>query len=136
MTTTVETQSEYRDLPLDWLVVSPTNPRKTFDEDAMQELAASIRENGVLQDLLDRKVKDGLSFSVVDHLRWDMKQIFDMAVAEGHVQRNPALLLFTPKEAKKPVRRVMTMEEVQICFGAIDRRPVPSLGFQEILNEP
>jgi len=54
MTTTVETQSEYRDLPLDWLVVSPTNPRKTFDEAAMQELAASIRENGVLQPLLVR----------------------------------------------------------------------------------
>ena len=54
MTTTVQTQSEYRDLPLDWLVVSLTNPRKTFDEDAMQELAASIRENGVLQPLLVR----------------------------------------------------------------------------------
>jgi hypothetical protein len=39
MTTTVQIQSEYRDLPLDWLVVSPTNPRKTFDQDAMQELA-------------------------------------------------------------------------------------------------
>jgi integrase len=75
-----------------------------------------------LQDLLDRKVKDGLSFSVVDHLRWDMKSVFDMAVAEGHIQRNPALLLFTPKDAKKPVRRVMTMKEVQTCFGALDRR--------------
>lgn len=75
-----------------------------------------------LQDLLDRKVKDGLSFSVVDHLRWDMKQVFDMAVAEGHIQRNPALLLFTPKDAKKPVRRVMTMQEVQTCFGALERR--------------
>jgi ParB family chromosome partitioning protein len=54
MTVTVQTQSEYCDLPLDWLVVSPTNPRKTFDEDAMKELAASIRENGVLQPLLVR----------------------------------------------------------------------------------
>src|ERR1700721_135926 len=54
MTTTVHTQSEYRDLPLDWLVISPTNPRKTFDEAAMQELAASTRENGVLQPLLVR----------------------------------------------------------------------------------
>jgi ParB family chromosome partitioning protein len=54
MTTTVQTQSEYRDLPLAWLVISPTNPRKTFDEDAMQERAASIRENGVLQPLLVR----------------------------------------------------------------------------------
>lgn len=75
-----------------------------------------------LQDLLDRKVKDGLSFSVVDHLRWDMKQVFDMAVAEGHIERNPALLLFTPREAKKPVHRVMTMKEVQIYFGALERR--------------
>ncbi len=54
MNTTVQTLSKYRDLPLDWLVVSPTNPRKTFDEAAMQELAASIRENGVLQPLLVR----------------------------------------------------------------------------------
>jgi ParB family chromosome partitioning protein len=54
MTITIQSQSEYRDLPLDWLVVSPTNPRKTFDEDAMRELAASIRENGVLQPLLVR----------------------------------------------------------------------------------
>ncbi len=62
------------------------------------------------------KAQAGLSFSVVDHLRWDLKQIFDMAVAEGHVERNPALLLFTPKEAAKPVRRVMTMKEVQTLF--------------------
>ena len=39
-----------------------------------------------------------------------------MALAEGLVTRNPALLLFTPKEAAKPVRRVMTMKEVQICL--------------------
>ena len=45
-----------------------------------------------------------------------------MAVAEGQVERNPALLLFTPKEAKKPVRRAMTIKEVQICFGVLDQR--------------
>jgi hypothetical protein len=42
------------------------------------------------------KTRAGLSFSTVDHLRWDLKQIFDMAIAEGHIVRNPALLLFTP----------------------------------------
>jgi integrase len=88
-----------------------------FDD---RELSGFRRDE--LQDVLDRKVKDGLSFSVIDHLRWDMKQVFDMAVAEGHIERNPALLLFTPKEAKKPVRRVMTMREVQMCFGALDQR--------------
>ena len=86
-----------------------------------RELSSFRRDE--LQDLLDLKAKkDELSFSVVDHLRWDMKQIFDMAVAEGQVERNPALLLFTPREAKKPIRRAMNMKEVQICFGALDQR--------------
>jgi integrase len=86
-----------------------------------RELSGFRRDE--LQDLLDLKAnKDALSFSVVDHLRWDMKQIFDMAVAEGQVVRNPALLLFTPREAKRPVHRAMTIKEVQICFGALDLR--------------
>lgn len=52
-----------------------------------RELSGFKRDE--LQDLLDGKAQT-LSFSVVDHLRWDLKQIFDMAVAEGHVERNPA----------------------------------------------
>lgn len=86
-----------------------------------RELSSFRRDE--LQDLLDAKAKqDGLSFSVVDHLRWDMKQVFDMAVAEGQIARNPALLLFTPREARKPVHRVMTMKEVQTYFAVLDMR--------------
>ena len=66
MTTTVQVQaqSEYRDLPIDWLVESPTNPRQTFDEDAMKELSESIRANGVLQPLLVRP-KSERQFEIV-----------------------------------------------------------------------
>ena len=59
MTNTVEVQSEYRDLPIDWLVESPTNPRQIFDDGGLQELAASIRANGVLQPLLVRPRAEG-----------------------------------------------------------------------------
>jgi hypothetical protein len=52
-----------------------------------------------LQSFLDSKAQRGLSFSTVDHLRWDLKQILDMAVAEGYLRRNPAELLFTPRLA-------------------------------------
>jgi integrase len=89
---------------------------------AFRERELSSFKRDELQDVLDAKVKADLSFSVVDHLRWDMKQIFDMAVAEGHAVRNPALLLFTPRDAKKPVRRVMTLKEVQIHFGVFEQR--------------
>jgi integrase len=80
-----------------------------------RELAGFTRDE--LQDLLDRKAgAESLSFSMVDHLRWDIKQVFDMALAEGYIERNPALLLFTPKEAAKPKRETMTIAEVQTCF--------------------
>ena len=74
-----------------------------------------------LQALLDRKGQT-LSFSVVDHLRWDLKQIFDMAVAEGYLRRNPAALLFTPRECRRAATRVMTVEEVRQLFSVLDVR--------------
>lgn len=88
---------------------------------AFRDLSKFRRDD--LQEYLDVKAKwEKLSFSMVAHLRWDLKQIFDLAVSEGIVERNPALLLFVPREAKKPVRRAMTIEEVQTMFGAVGQR--------------
>jgi ParB family chromosome partitioning protein len=54
MTTAVEMQSEYRNLPLLSLTESPANPRRSFDETSLNELADSIRSQGVLSPLLIR----------------------------------------------------------------------------------
>ena len=56
MTTAVPTQSEYRNLPLDNLIESNINPRRIFDETALNELAESIRTQGVLSPLLVRPI--------------------------------------------------------------------------------
>jgi len=79
-------------------------------------------EREELQSFLDRKAAKGLSFSTVDHLRWDLHQIFSLAVEEGHIRKNPARLLVTPKNAPTPSKSVMTMEEVQQCFSIPDVR--------------
>lgn len=75
-----------------------------------------------LQAFLDRKGAAGLSFSTVDHLRWDLKQIFEMAVSEGLVGKNPAQLLFTPRDCPQPATRIMTVEEVRKLFLVLDTR--------------
>lgn len=85
-----------------------------------RELTSFKRDE--LQALLDEKAHAGLSFSTVDHLRWDIKQIFDMALSEGHVEHNPALLLYTPRDAGRAARSVMNIQEVQMCFAALDQR--------------
>jgi ParB family chromosome partitioning protein len=58
MSKTITVISEYRNLPLVQLQESPTNPRRRFDERAMEELAASVRSQGVLQPLLVRVLDD------------------------------------------------------------------------------
>ena len=75
-----------------------------------------------LQDFLDRREADGLSYSTVAHLRWDMRQIFRMAVAEGFIQRNPADLLFVPRGCPRPNTRDMTADEVMLMFSVLDLR--------------
>ena len=52
----VKSLQEYVSVPLAELVESSTNPRKTFDEEKLGELAESIRSKGVLSPLLARKV--------------------------------------------------------------------------------
>ena len=75
-----------------------------------------------LQDYLDGKAEAGLSYSTVAHLRWDLKQIFDMAVSEGYIERNPAELLFIPKEATRAETRRMNLEEVRRFFAVLELR--------------
>jgi ParB family chromosome partitioning protein len=57
-TEVVAIASEYRDLPVAQLQESPTNPRRRFDARALEELAASIRTQGLLQPLLVRTLDD------------------------------------------------------------------------------
>lgn len=47
-------------VPVDGLAANPNQPRKTFNNEGLEELAASIRENGILQPILVRRVEAGL----------------------------------------------------------------------------
>ena len=59
-----------RNIPLDRIAPNPDQPRMTFDEDALAELAASITEHGVLHP----------GFDPLDHVL-----IVDVAVHRGLV---------------------------------------------------
>ncbi len=47
-----ERMSELRHIPLSSIEADPDQPRKVFDEDTIQELAASIQEHGLLQPIV------------------------------------------------------------------------------------
>jgi len=60
-----------RDVPLDRISPNPGQPRMNFDESALAELAASIREHGVLQPVLVRPVGQPRHYQLVaGERRW------------------------------------------------------------------
>ena len=92
-------------------------------------LVGSLGEQGItaitreeLQKLLDKKARS-LSDSVVTHLRFRLRSIFDLALSEGAVDRNPATTLYTPKHCK-PARskKVLTPEDLAAMSGVLDFR--------------
>src|SRR3954452_9996837 len=58
------------ELPIDSLSPNPNQPRVHFDEEALSELAASIRAIGVLQPVLARDMGGGLYQLVAGERRW------------------------------------------------------------------
>ena len=48
-------EEEVQELPIDELRVNPYQPRKTFNEESLQELSESIKEHGVFQPIIVKK---------------------------------------------------------------------------------
>ncbi len=68
-----EVQSPSDEIALELIETNPYQPRKEFDEDALEELAESIRQHGVLQPLLVRVVNGGYQL-IAGERRWRAAQ--------------------------------------------------------------
>ena len=62
--------SGLRDVPVDAVVPNPHQPRTHFDEHALEELAASIREHGLLQPLVVTELVSGDYQLIAGERRW------------------------------------------------------------------
>ena len=89
---------------------------RSFDDRSL----ASFNDDE-LQAFLDSKAKAGLSYIVVAHLRWDLRQIFRLAAAKGAVALNPAEDLHIPS-AYLGDSRVMDFDDVPRFFSVLGPR--------------
>ena len=79
------------DLPIDSIIPNPHQPRVHFDEESLAELAASIREIGVLQPVLVRPVGDGAFELVAGERRWRAARRAGLAVIPAIVRNTDDL---------------------------------------------
>jgi integrase len=98
-----------------------TESRMTHHLAEFRETTLQTMTPKTLQAFLSRKA-DELSRSVVAHLRWDLRAVFKLAVAEGFARRDPTAALYTPKGAAVEPTRVLTRKEVAHYIAALDMR--------------
>jgi ParB family transcriptional regulator, chromosome partitioning protein len=71
----VTRDEELRELPVELIAPSPTQPRRRFDQEALQALASSLGERGVLQPVLVRPRPGGTYELVAGERRWRAARI-------------------------------------------------------------
>lgn len=72
--TPVNTEGKVWQVPIDKLASGQFQPRKSFEKEALQELAQSIKENGILQPIIARKIAGGRLEIVAGERRWRAAQ--------------------------------------------------------------
>ena len=67
---TEEERKNAADMPLDKIYANPNQPRKNFDEQALKELADSIREHGVIMPIVVNDNDDGTYMIIAGERRF------------------------------------------------------------------
>ncbi len=80
-----------RELPLDVITPGPYQPRSIFDEDRLEELAESIRHQGVIQPVVVRATGDNEFQLIAGERRWRGAQM-------AGIEKIPAIIRDVPDE--------------------------------------
>lgn len=123
---------ELRELPVAEIRPNPNQPRKRFDEEALQALADSLGERGVLQPVLVRPVPGGYEL-VAGERRWRAAQAAGLRVIPAIVRDRDdaatledALVENVARENLNPVEEARAIaglvEELGLTREAVGRR--------------
>jgi len=75
-----------RNVPVDRIEPNPAQPRMIIDPTALRELAASVREHGVLQPILVRPLEEGRYQLVAGERRWRAARLAQQATVPAMIE--------------------------------------------------
>ena len=115
----------FEELSIGSVTPNPRQPRQAFDEEALDELAASIREVGLLQPVVVRKVMPGRYELIMGERRWracqraELEQIpaIVRATADDELLRD-ALMENLHREQLNPLEEAAAYQQLLDDFGA------------------
>jgi ParB family transcriptional regulator, chromosome partitioning protein len=114
---------------------NPRQPRQAFDEDSLEELAASIAEVGLLQPVVVRKVGDGNYELVMGERRWRASQRAGLEYIPAIVRETPdtdmlrdALLENLHRQQLDPLEEAAAYQQLLDDFGATHEQLAQKVG--------
>lgn len=78
--------SAISEISLDLIYPNPDQPRTNFDEEALEELSASIKELGIIQPLSLRKLNDGTYQIIAGERRWRASRMAGLKSVPAYVR--------------------------------------------------
>ena len=87
-TETIRTQgsSTINEIAIEEIEANPNQPRREFDEEALQELATSIREIGIIQPITLRQVANNRFQIIAGERRWRASQIAGLKAIPAYIR--------------------------------------------------
>jgi ParB family chromosome partitioning protein len=112
---------ELRELPVELIVPNPDQPRRRFDEEALNALAGSLAERGVLQPVLVRPKPGGTYELVAGERRWRAAQIAGLSEIPALVRpRDDAAALELALIENMAREDLNPVEEARACEALVD----------------
>lgn len=78
--------STINEIEIDQIEANPNQPRREFDEEALQELANSIREIGIIQPITLRQVAEDRYQIIAGERRWRASQIAGLTAIPAYIR--------------------------------------------------
>ncbi|WP_462327571.1 ParB/RepB/Spo0J family partition protein [Desulfobaculum sp.] len=113
-------------VPITKIRANPNQPRREFEDDALEELAASIQANGVLQPVLVRPIDEEgqhMYELVAGERRWRASQIVDLTDIPAIIKRISdeeslaiALIENLQREDLNPIEEALGLKRLQDEF--------------------
>ena len=121
-------------LPVEKLRPNPNQPRRDFPREALDELAASIREKGVIQPLIVREREGGMYEIVAGERRWraaQLAQVHDVPVLVRELDDTEVLEVAIIENIQRadlnPVEEAMAYRQLMERFGHTQERLAEAL---------
>ncbi|WP_421214410.1 ParB/RepB/Spo0J family partition protein [Aeromonas dhakensis] len=122
MAPTPTNQGELRKLPVEWLQSGKYQPRKDMSQDALEELANSIRAQGVIQPIVVRPLGEQSFEIIAGERRWRASQLARLEVV-------PCLVKDVPDEAAVAIALIENIQREDL--NAIEE----AVALQRLLTE-